>query len=472
MTDSQLIPILRRWWWALLLGTAIAATAGYVAASAATKTYEAQVKLLVGPVNGSIDLEVSGGLARTYADLATSAPILGKALRSAGYRRTVEDVRPKVATSSNAITRIVTVSVRDSSPRVAARLANSIGDRLRRLANKTPPPASTALDSLSHQSELTPLSGDERDAVMLAASRVFGASESGQIQIVQAAAAPLRPASPSAALMTVLAALAGLCLAAFVVLVQEARVRFRDNEQRTAHTFSGALSVIGDTGAAMRNGLVEIRAGSESAESYRMLAARAQLFAGGELSRSLLVVDSGDGSAAAAVASSLADAVAAEGPCVILADLDPHGSGVTDLLGLEGHAGYTNVVAEPSALSRGDGRLDEALVRRGERLSVLARGTVEPSRAESVARLSSLVDRLRERADIVVLAGPSMTRSSKMIAWARKVDQVCLVVDSQADGDEVHRVVVGLKRLDEGFVGAILNGRRRAPERRPALRAS
>ena len=468
MPDSQLIDVLRRRWRVLLLAAFVAAVAGFAATSMAPKTYEARVDLLVGPVNSTAELDASGGLARTYADLATSEPVLRKAMQATGDERTVEDVKRKISTSSNAITRIVSVAVRDRDPRVAARLANNVGYRLRRLANTTPTRAIAALDAFSHEPELTPLSGDNRDAVMRAASRVFGASEAGRIGVVQAAAAPSRPAAPSVPLMTALAALAGLCLASFVVLAQEIRRRSRADEQRAA-ALGAPLSIIEGEGAVRP--LAQIGSGADSAESYRALATRAQLLARTGGSTSLLVVDGRDGAAAATVASSLADAVAADGRDVILADLDLAAGGVTELLGLEGRLGHTNLVADDADLTD-DRALRQALVQRGPRLSVLARGTAVPARRESADRLSALVGRLREQADVVILAGPALTRSSTLIAWARTVDQVCLVVDSQADDDEMQRVVVSLERLDGGFVGAVLRGRATTRRRRHGLRAS
>lgn len=455
MTDSQLISALRRWWWALLLGTLIATVAGYAAAATATKTYEAQLDLLVGPVNGGIDLDVSGGLARTYADLATSAPILRRALSTGGAARTVEDTREALSTSSNAITRIVTVAVRDHDPRVAAALANDIGLALRRLVNRTPPRANAALEAFAHEPELAPLSNEELDGVLRAARQVFGASQTGQISVVQAAAPPSRPSGPAVALMTMLAGLAGLCLAGFVVLAQEMRARLRDETQAAARMFGGPSSVGGGAGES-GDGVAEIRLGPASAESYKVLATRARLLARREEALSVLVTDSGDGSAAATVAAGLAEAVAADGLHVILGDLNAGTTGVTDMFEVQRRPGYTNLVADPAALSDGGDNLRQALLRHGERLSVLPRGTAKPPPTDSVARLTSLVDELRERADVVILAGPALTSSSTTLAWARTVDRVCLVLDSRADDDEVRRVFVGLERLDGGFVGAVL----------------
>ena len=487
MNDTPLLPILRRWWWALLLGTALAGAAGFAAASTAPKTYEAQVDLLVGPVNSSVDLDASGSLARTYADLAKSEPVLRSALGpgqrraadalaskvsteplapavapAAPDQRRVDDLRTQVSTSSNAITRIVTVAVRDHDARRAALLANGIGARLESLANTPPPKSSVALDTFSRQSELARLSASGREAVQRAAARVFGASQAGQIGVVQAATAPPKAASPVVSLMAMLAMLAGFCLAALVVLVLELRDRGRLDERSLAQIVPGLLGVV-DARCSLED---DVGPDSDTAEGYRLLASRAQLF---DMTRgrapSLLVVDTADGSSAASVAANLAAAVAAEGNRVILVDLDPPGSGVTEVLGLGSRYGYTNVLSDPGILSDDVARLHHALVRRGEWLSVLARGTVAGPRIVSLERLELLVERLRERADVIVLAGAPPNGSSAGIAWPRAVDQVCLAVDSEADGDDVQRVASQLGELGGRFAGAVLcsRGARRQP---------
>lgn len=473
MTDTDLLDVLRRWWWALLLGTVVAALAGFFAASNATKTYEAQVRLLVGPINSSVDLDASGGLARTYADLATSEPVLRRALGAVRDPRTLDATKKNVSTTSNTITRIVTVAVRDHDARVAAELANLIGHGLRRLANRTPPRTITAIDDFARQPELAPLSGERRDAVLTAATRIFGASQSGRIQVVQDAAVPLRPASPSIPLMTLLAALVGCCIAAFFALVQEIRRRGQPSAAQKpgdAEPPPSAPPQLIRASSNAERALVEATAASPSAGTYRLLASRAGLLEASDVTRSLMVLESAGGSAAAVVAAELASAVAEEGRRVVVVDLGAAGSAVTDRLGLTGERGYANVVAGSAVALNGS--LRGALVARGERLFVLPRGTAAVSHAHSVARLQSVLSGLEEYADVVIVAGPPLTRSAAVIAGVGTVDQVCLVVDSQDDGDELQRVVVSLERLDGRFVGAVLRGGQAPRRTRTVVRAS
>src|SRR3954453_18653453 len=72
-----LLPHVRRWWWLLLACSLVGALGAWVVASSATKTYEAEAKLLVGPVSGDYPtLQAAGALGRTYAELAHSRRVV------------------------------------------------------------------------------------------------------------------------------------------------------------------------------------------------------------------------------------------------------------------------------------------------------------------------------------------------------------------------------------------------------------
>src|SRR2546421_2441514 len=96
-----------------------------------------------------------------------------------------------------------------------------------------------------------------------------------------------------------------------------------------------------------------------------MLAARLSLVEGAGTARSLLVVDSTDGSAAAVVAANLAAALArTTGESILLADVSTEPSGATKLLGLQGEKGYAELLANPD-LEALNGHLNDFFVDRG-----------------------------------------------------------------------------------------------------------
>ncbi|MEA2131995.1 MAG: Chain length determinant protein, partial [Solirubrobacteraceae bacterium] len=82
MNNGSLAAFAWRWWWVLLIATLLAAGAGYGAATRITKTYEAETQLLVGQLNTTVDLDASGTLARTYAQIGKGRPVLARAIRA------------------------------------------------------------------------------------------------------------------------------------------------------------------------------------------------------------------------------------------------------------------------------------------------------------------------------------------------------------------------------------------------------
>src|SRR5205814_8424394 len=84
MTGPGLLLLARRWWWLVGAAALAAAAVMLLVASSAPKTYQAETKLLVGPVSADFDtLHASGELGKTYAELATNRPLLDAAARAA-----------------------------------------------------------------------------------------------------------------------------------------------------------------------------------------------------------------------------------------------------------------------------------------------------------------------------------------------------------------------------------------------------
>ena len=68
MEVQGFIPLLRRWWWLLVLGTVVAGVVSYAITTRIDPTYEAEVGLLTGPIStdeGTV--RASGALAASLA---------------------------------------------------------------------------------------------------------------------------------------------------------------------------------------------------------------------------------------------------------------------------------------------------------------------------------------------------------------------------------------------------------------------
>jgi len=227
-------PFVWRWATILLAGAVIGAAVGYGAATAITKTYEAETQLLVGPLNTTFDLDASGQLARTYAELGEGRPILASAIQTAGAKLTPTELKEATAIDSNEITRIIAIRVQDKDPRQAARLANAIAAQLFELSSERRAKARSGLDAFEREPEISRLSADSQKPILEAAERVFSGSVAGKLQITDKATEPKDPVRPSVPLIVIFGALAGLLLAAGIAKMWEGMM----DQTQPQHSFT------------------------------------------------------------------------------------------------------------------------------------------------------------------------------------------------------------------------------------------
>jgi polysaccharide biosynthesis transport protein len=431
--EIGLWPLVRKWWWAFLLAALAAGAGAYALSGRLTKSYSAQEILLVGPVNTDVALDASGTLTTTYAQLATSKPVLRWAIAGAGAHLTPEQLEPSVSATSNTVTRIVTLNVSNSDPVLAAKIANSIGGRLSALAAQSPPGANATLTQLLTQPEIQALPPAAQAAVSKAAGRVLAVtSVAGRVSVVDPAVPARSPSSPNRKLLAVLAALVGLAIVGVIAMVKELRGRERLTEEEISEirdgAFVGALDLVRSRkpGHALP---VESRPDSTSAEQYRVLAARFRLFDAREQVKSLLVLDATDGTTAALVATNLAATLQEADHKVLLVDANTSSAGATSLLGLQGSPGYAEAMADPETFL--NGHLRELCVERGEDLLVLPHGTRNGTPINET-RPEEALERLQTVSDVVIISGPPILRSKAALTWAEVVDATLFVVDPEA----------------------------------------
>src|SRR5687767_11184400 len=182
---TGLLPVARRWWLMILASTIVAGCVGLGAASLMAPTYEAEVRLLVGPLNTDVNtLRASGQLARTYAEIATSEPLLATTAERLESPRVVPD-DVEVDASADEVTRILTVRVRHHERAAVAAIANGLAEQLE----------------------------DRVDTDIV--------RPEGELQVVDAARPPDAAVAPRVGLTGLFAALAGLLISVTLVLVFE-----------------------------------------------------------------------------------------------------------------------------------------------------------------------------------------------------------------------------------------------------------
>src|SRR4051794_25949499 len=180
--DTSLLQLLRRSWLLLLVGTIVGGVAAYAAASRMTPTYESSVQLLVGPINANFDTQrASGNLARTYADLTTSGPVLTAAARRAGVSEPLEQLRKDVNATSNDVTRILVIRARSGTAERARAFAAALSAQLVKLGSES---NASMVDAFVASPAVAALPADRQDAIRAAATSAFGGLATGKLRVV------------------------------------------------------------------------------------------------------------------------------------------------------------------------------------------------------------------------------------------------------------------------------------------------
>jgi capsular polysaccharide biosynthesis protein len=403
--DTGFIPVVRRWWWLLLLGMLGAAVAANVVARQEKPTYASSATLLVGPLNADYGTtQAAGDLGRTYAELAKTFPVLTYAARRAHVAIAPVDLAKKVTSTSNDVTRLVTVKVEESKPALASSLANAIGAQLIAVSRAVTPQETDSVRSFMSQPEISRLPVAARNAVQAAAVRIFGAGAGGTLRVVAPAVPSNVTVAPNIPLLTTLGALAGLALAAVAALLATVG---RRQEAADVHSTNGVPFLGTVTGN-----------GSAADAGYRLLAVKIGLF-GDRRPKTVAILGAGDDDSAGAVAANLAAVLADGGVRALVVDA---GSGsVTRLLELDGRPGYADLVRDPATV------LDELSVERCDALRVVPAGeNGRPSLLES-ERASRLLGAFRASADVVLLSPPPTRRSPVGLVWAGLAEATILI---------------------------------------------
>jgi tyrosine-protein kinase len=412
---SGVFPVIRRWWWLLAIGAGVAALMGFLVANRLPVTYEAEARLLVGPLSGPRDtIEAAGAQARTYAALATTKPVLGAAARSVGLGSSA-NIRNKVhdVTASD-VTRLISIRVRDGVPERAAAIANALAQTL-----------------VQRASPVTP---------------------EGRLTIVDRASAPQNPVGPSTSLIVPLTALVGLLGAlGIAVLVDSLTTVVRNEGDLAAFAPVAVLgSVDGARGRGLDRVVVEAEPNSAAAASYRMLATKIELSNGEGPLRSLLVLDAHGGRSSGRLAANLAAALTEDGTRVVLIDGDERG----DVMGLfeQWRTNSSDLIQRARPLRIGRIMFDRLRVRRPRLIVVRPR-----SESLDVQQAGETIEHLLTGADLVVLTAAPVDRSSSSLVWARAAQATVLVAErDHTKREQVAPAVDSLRVAEANVIGAVL----------------
>jgi polysaccharide biosynthesis transport protein len=126
--------LLVTWVAIIAISSAVCALVAFVATSQRPLAYVSDASLLIGPpLNGPInesDINVGQLLRGTYADLATTRPLLSRVITDTGVGMTTDDLAAAVSARVPADSTLLVVSVTTSNPNESAQLANAVAAEL------------------------------------------------------------------------------------------------------------------------------------------------------------------------------------------------------------------------------------------------------------------------------------------------------------------------------------------------------
>jgi capsular polysaccharide biosynthesis protein len=174
----------RRRWWLVFAGMLGGAALATVSSGSADAGYQASSKLLVGPIGGEYSvLRAAGRQAETYVDLATSEPVLRAMRARLRTARIAAQPAAQISVQADDVSRLLTITARAGSPRLAAVSANALAGAL----------------------QMT--------------TRASGSGVPRALTVVVPAAAPAAPVGTRSKLLVAIAALAGLLGSLTLVVV-------------------------------------------------------------------------------------------------------------------------------------------------------------------------------------------------------------------------------------------------------------
>lgn len=196
MDISSFFASIRAHFWILILTGLLAGALAFGISSALPKQYEAEAQVLVGSLaDPTLDqLLAHQQLAQTYAQLATTTPVLRRVIDDLGLDETTQELAERIDIRVPTGLSIITVTATASTPAEAAALANAMATEIVELSD-------------------TP-----------------GTSTTGLATIVQRAVPPTTPSSPQVVLNTMIAATLGVAVGLTIALVIDQRRRGRRPE--------------------------------------------------------------------------------------------------------------------------------------------------------------------------------------------------------------------------------------------------
>jgi Mrp family chromosome partitioning ATPase/uncharacterized protein involved in exopolysaccharide biosynthesis len=466
-------------WWRIALVSAVIAGAVYFLSARRDDVYEATARLSVTVGQSSLGdatRDQTVFLTETYAERATTRPVIRRAIKKSGVSISVDEAESRVSASESSNLGFLTITAEAPRPVEARRLANGLAAAL--IADVAAQQAAVLdhdlqsvnreIESLGAQLDTLPADAAERAAVQARYEALLQAAvdrrtqPQDQVEVVAPATTPTTPVSPKPLRDALLAFLvAGVITAELSVVLHAMSDRLpRGADEETISRLLG-LPVLA---------LVPRGSGSTIVEAFRTLRTSLLSLPPERRPRSLAVVGSTEGSGKSFTAINLARSVAAQhGGGVLLIDADLRRPVVHERLAIDRVPGLTDMLrgADPAGAVHSVGVGPEFGVREPRRFLVVPSGrpVEDPVAVLSGDALARVVARASIDLFLAIVDTAPATLFGDALTIASQCDDAILVIDARSSRVRTTRTTIAtLERGGVRLLGIVVN-RTTAPRR-------
>jgi capsular exopolysaccharide family len=436
---------LARRWPTVVVCLVLGVGAALTATKLSTPVYEARTQLFVATPTGDDTAQLNQGQTfsqarvQSYAAIVTTRQVTGPVVKELGLRITPEELASRITAQAPINTVLIDITVQDTAPKRAARIANAVAHRFGAVVERLETPK-RAPDS-------------ERSGTGRTGDGVASASPVS-LGVTQEAVAPVGPVSPRPLLNLAAGVLGGLLLGAGVAVLRETLdTTLKTSEALGEFTALPGLGTIPFDRNAPRQPLVSADGHSKRAEAFRKLRANLQFSQVDDPPRIIVVTSSVPGEGKTNTAANLALSLAEAGVSTCLVDADLRRPCMAPAFGLVQDAGLTTVLI-------GQAHIKDVMQQAGGRLSVLASGAVPPNPTELLAsaRMKEVLRELADTYEVVIVDTAPLLPVADTVGLASLAQGALLVVRAaRTSRDQVRTAAESLDRVGVRVLGTVFS---------------
>ncbi|MGR6971727.1 polysaccharide biosynthesis tyrosine autokinase [Streptomyces cynarae] len=431
---------LSRRWPTVVVCLVLGVGAALAATSLSTPVYEARTQLFVATRTGEDTVQLNQGQSfsqarvQSYAEIVTTRQVLAPVVKELGLRTTPDKLASRITAVAPLNTVLIDITVRDTAPARAARIANAVAQRFSSVVERleTPQRPAGSKQAKKESDDVSPVS----------------------LGITQEAAAPVDPVSPRPLLNLAVGVLGGLLLGAGLVALRETLdTTFKSSEALCEYASLPALGTIPYDRNAPRRPLVSTEGHSKRAEAFRKLRTNLQFSQVDDPPRIIAVTSSVPGEGKTNTSVNLALSLAEAGVSTCLVDGDLRRPSVAPTFGLVQDAGLTTVLI-------GQARIEDVMQQVAGGLSVLASGAVPPNPTELLAsaRMQEVLRELADTYEVVIVDTAPLLPVADTVGLASLTQGALLVVRAaKTSRDQVRAAAESLERVGVRILGTVFS---------------